>query len=80
MLTLADFCEDTGLSTGTLKTLQSVIQRFAVSHSNFSHSIFPPSEYAQGVLDKGTATHLIWIVYYIIEGQQGFVKWFFRDF
>ena len=49
MLALTNLSEDPGLCAGTLKTLQSIIQRFAFSHSNFSHSIFPPSEYAQGV-------------------------------
>lgn len=59
-LALADLGENARLGTAALETLQSAIQRFTVSDSDFSHSIFPPSEYAQGVLDKGTANHMTW--------------------
>ena len=42
-LTLTEFGKHTGLSAGTLKAAQSIVQRLIRLHTDLRHFVFPPS-------------------------------------
>ena len=44
-LTLTEFGKHTGLSAGTLKAAQSIVQRLIRLHADLRHFVFPPSMY-----------------------------------